>query len=274
MDTWSRMRSWDLVLPPSRPDCWQLATIRRLIEGMDRTLPIAILGSTVEFRDQVCSLGFKSVYVFERNEEFYTIASRMRAFHSNEEVVWGDWMTTLPHLSGGFSVILSDLTSGNVPYELRSDFYFGIARALRPDGLFIDRILTHELPHIEVEQLQRKYREMPVNLLTVNHFSCEMLFCSSLLESGVVDSSAFYDQLNLKLEGATLRRFLELCPLVTPRDMIWWYGRPWCDLSCDYERHLETVDSEEEPSSSPYFRRSRLRVSRPRHWGECDHGES
>lgn len=45
-DTWDRMTTWDLVLPPSRPSGGQLEDIRDTIEHTPRSAPVAVLGST------------------------------------------------------------------------------------------------------------------------------------------------------------------------------------------------------------------------------------
>ena len=264
-DNWARFTSWSLVLPPSRPDQWQLSAISALISLMNRDVPVAVLGSTPEFRDLLAELQFSSVHVFERNRAFYDLTADMRIFDQEEHFVEGDWLDTLHATKFRYGVILSDLTSGNIAYEDRRRFYEGIARVLLPDGLFIDRVLFHPKPHLSIQSLSAKYSELPLNLLTVNHFSCEFLFCSELLAlHNRVDSSLFYELLSNQLSSKRLSAFLKACVLITPRDCVWWYGPDWPELSVHYEACLDIKRRIDEPLGSPYFKRAMLFVSRAR----------
>jgi hypothetical protein len=254
-----------MVLPPSRPDTWQLSAIARLISGLPRDRPVAVLGSTPEFRDLLAELDFANIHLFERNERFHRLVSKERVYQNQEHVVWGDWLQTLHSPPDKYTAILSDLTSGNVDYADRGRFYSGVARALQRDGIYIDRVLSHSVPHERLDRLSVKYDKLPFNLNNINSFSCEFLFCSELLSlRGVVDSTKFYDILKTQLRTERLQKFLESCPLITPLDCVWWYGRPWSDLAYDYEKHLATIECLDEPDNSPYAHRARLLVSRTR----------
>ena len=220
------MRNWDLVLPPSRPSALQLNRIRSRIQEIDRSASVAILGSTPEFRDLLFQCGFHEIYLLERNLDFLAAMSALRAYTNKEHVIEGDWLVTLPKLSGRFAAILSDLTSGNIPYEHRSLFYELIAGALLKGGLFCDKVLTHPIPHIPLPFLIDKYAELPLNLLYANHFSCEVLFCSDLLDiKEIVDSSQFYSILEDNVTHERVRAFIEYAKKITPLGCVWWYGR-------------------------------------------------
>src|SRR5437868_2050771 len=110
-DTWALMEHWDLVLPPSRPSAHQLARIQRQIADIDRSEPVAILGSTPEFRDLLFENGFHDIYILERNLKFLTAMSEMRIYQNTEHMIEGDWLDTLPTFKTKFALILSDLTS-------------------------------------------------------------------------------------------------------------------------------------------------------------------
>lgn len=265
MDDWSKMTHWDLVLPPSRPGAWQLDTIRAHTASIDRDCPVAILGSTPEFRDLLFNEGFRDVFVFERDRRFFKAASAMRACQTREHIVWGDWRTTLAKPQPRFAVVLSDLTSGNIQYEDRGAFYSDVASMLEPGGLFVDRLLAHDRPHLELEALGTKYQRLPLNLATVNDFSCEVMFCSTLLSlQNRVDTTVFYDELRSRFAHPTLVRLTALCQVITPPDAVWWYGRPWSQLASVYETSLQIVGAVDEPGASAYAGRARLLVSRRR----------
>ncbi len=257
-NTWENMMEWAFVTPPSRPAKWQLDSIRVTIGHIDRTKPVGVLGSTPEFRDLLAEMRFAEIHVLERNELFHERLRELRIHNNEETVLWGDWLETLPGIRNKFSLLLSDLTSGNIPYEKRGMFYDFVSRALGPGGLFIDRVLTHPIAHERLDTLDAKYSDEPLNLLTVNNFSCEYLFCSELLERQVLDSTEFYKLLEQRFRNERLRRFLDECKRVTPEDCLWWYGRPWAALEQQYLAPWAEVTYIEEPEASPYVNRARL----------------
>jgi hypothetical protein len=260
------MRNWDLVLPPSRPSSAQLSRIRSSVQKIDRSSPVAILGSTPEFRDLLFQCGFQEIYLLEKNLEFLDAMSAVRVYRNREHVVHGDWLDSLPAMSGKFSVILSDLTSGNVPYSERRLFYDLVADALTAGGLFHDKVLTHPIPHIPLPVLTEKYAHLPLNLLHVNHFSCEALFCSELLYiDETVDSSEFYSILEDQVTHERVRAFIKWAKRITPAGCLWWYGKQWDDLRIDYCKRLFETYSAEDDTDSPYYGRLRF-FEFVKHW--------
>jgi hypothetical protein len=258
-ETWSQIINWRLVLPPSRPDTWQLVVVADHLTAKERNRPVAVLGSTIEFRDLLAEMGFTDVYVLEHNRQFHKLVSADRIYSNSETVIWGNWLETLHQTPIKFSAILSDLTSGNVNYTNRSLFYSGIAKALDSDGIFMDRMLTHSIPHEPLRQLAETYQSLPINLLTINRFSCEFIFCSELLTEGdIVDSDKFYAILRARFDSPRLQRFVDYCHNITPAGCIWWYGKPWKSLAPDFERHLQIIDIVDEPLQSAYAGRAKL----------------
>lgn len=261
-NSWSHFTSWQSVRAPSRPAPWQLNMIRRCLQDVSTSSAIAVLGATIEFRDLLAELHYKHVFVFERNQAFYNDISAYMKQEPSETLVPGNWLDTLPKCSGQYAVILSDLTSGNIAYENRHQFYRGISHALTPEGLFIDRILTKPCPFIPIQKLLQKYRNLEVNSITTNSFNCEVLFCSSLLENdqNLVDSTAFYDYL-LSLNIPRISEFVQACYKITPRDCIWWYSRPWNAERKIYDTYFRRLQMYDEPKTSEYFGRCKLMFS-------------
>ena len=171
-DKWDHMTDWHLVLPPSRPSSWYLNHILASTGGISRSAPVGVLGSTPEFRDLLRECGFTTIYVLDRSITFHRAVSRERVYSNEEHLLVGDWRETLPNLKNTFALILSDLTSGNIPYDYRSEFYKLLAGALSPGGILIDKVLTHPGSHIEIESIVRKYSRLPLNLQQINYFSC------------------------------------------------------------------------------------------------------
>src|ERR671924_512788 len=94
MDTWDSMINWNFVLPPSRPSKWQLDWISSHVKNIDLSSPVAVLGSTPEFRDHLYELGFTSIFVFDKNLSFYQRMSKARIYQNDENFVHGDWLDT------------------------------------------------------------------------------------------------------------------------------------------------------------------------------------
>lgn len=263
INSWAHFDSWQSVTPPSRPDGWQLDIIRRTIKDIPVSGDIAVLGSTIEFRTLLAGLGYRNVFVFERNQSFYEYISAYMQSDYSETFVSGNWLDTLFDYPNRFALILSDLTSGNLNYSSRSRFYQGIAQALLPEGIFIDRILTKPCPFIPLEKLLEKYGSLEVSNATVNLFNCEVLFCSTLLDNdqNIVDSNAFYDRL-LNLSIPRISEFVQACYEITPRDCLWWYSKPWNSEKKVYETYLKILQAYDEPRASAYHKRCQLLISR------------
>ena len=253
MGTWDNIISWDMVLPPSRPSLYHLDCARRALAHVERTDPVAILGSTPEFRDLLVELGFVNISVIDNNPSFYQSMAALRIYNGPETFIEGDWTDVLQKHERHFGAILSDLTSGNIPYDDRSGFYSSLSNSLKDGGLFFDKVLTHRGKHLSIASLSEKYSGLPLNMLYVNHFSCEFFFCSELLDlKSVVDTSFFYQVLSDKLQHPRLQAFLKHVPKVTPPDCLWYYGKRWADLQRDYCPELKRLSVIEEEDGSPY----------------------
>jgi hypothetical protein len=258
-DTWALMEHWDLVLPPSRPSAHQLTRIQHQIADIDRSKPVGVLGSTPEFRDLLFENGFHDIYILERNMTFLAAMSQARIYQNTEHVIEGDWLETLPTLGTTFALILSDLTSGNISYDRRAEFYELVASALLEGGLFSDKVLTHPGPHIPLSALAEKYAALPLNLKYINHFSCEALFCSELLDiDQSVNSTLFYAILDERIHSERVRAFVKRAQRITPPGFLWWYGRKWEELAATYCKSLERVATDDDEPQSPYCGRLKI----------------
>ena len=131
-----------------------------------------------------------------------------------------------------------------------------IGAALENNGLFFDKVLTHPLPHLEVDSLLEKYSNLALNLLHINYFSCEMFFCSELLSlNEEVDSTLFYSIIESRAKNLRIQTFLKKAELITPRGCVWWYGRSWGALKEEYCPTLKCLSVEDDETASPYYGR-------------------
>lgn len=223
---WNFFSMWQCVLPPNRPTEESLKAIGEILESTEPG-PVAVLGSTIEFRDLLARSNQFRPIVLEKWPAFTEQVDHLRLYSNSEELVIGDWLDTLPSFRGTFKIVLSDFTRGNIPYELRDLFYSHIYNSLCPGGLFIDRVLQPG-PHFKpLSALDRYYSARPSNLRTLNDFSSDYLFLSELVgDAGVVDTGSFYQYLRARDADPGLLRLAELCEMVTPSGQTWYYGKP------------------------------------------------
>lgn len=256
-DTWSRITTWAAVLPPSRPDVLDLNRIRSIASELDRSVPVGVLGSTPEFLDLLHELSFNEIVALERNMSHYSAMETLRIYPRSETVVEGDWRDTLNGVEGRFGLLLSDLTSGNLPYDDRKEFYKTIERALQPNGYFVDKNLTNSAPLLSLGEIKDRYDSVPINLLSANYFSCEAIFCSDLqLESETIDTTHIYGQLRDGLRGERYAKLIDAAHLITPEACVWYYGRPWDVLQADYCADLKLIARHNLAVDQPYFERA------------------
>jgi hypothetical protein len=264
-NTWGKIHQWHLVLPPSRPSLYHLGVIKRELDGVNRHLPVAVLGCTPELRDLLFKLGFEKIYLFDKSRSVYSQMNHIRCWSNPEVFVFGNWLKTISKYNDYFGAILSDLTSGNIPYNWQPTFYSSIADALTKEGLFIDKVLTHKGPKRKISDLTVKYSSLPFNLIYLNNFSCEFLFCSELLDiKQMVDSSLFYKILHEDCKDGPLSKFLGESSKITPYGTYWYYGKEWEEISRWYFQHLEQVKVYEEEETSPYYNNLKIILTRKR----------
>jgi hypothetical protein len=262
VNSWSKFSTWQDVTPPSRPAKWQIDVCRNKLKEVSRTKPIAVLGSTIEYRDLLGEMGFHNVFIFDKNKAFYDYITPFASHKLCEKMIEGDWLHSIYRYKNYFSIILSDLTSGNIPYRFREKYYKIISSALTNNGNFIDRVLTKPFSFLPLDSLVKKYKTLSVNNKNTNSFNCEILFCSELLNNpkNIVDTSAFYDKLS-SFNIPRISEFIESCYKITPRDCIWWYSKDWKIEKKLYEYYFNIKYIYEEPKESEYFNRAKLFIS-------------
>jgi len=261
MSDWKNMDQWEMVLPPSRPTVEELDRIEKYIDSYDRSEPIAILGSTPEFRDLLYRLGFQKRFIFDKSIDFYQRMSKLLPLHTTdgEQLIIGEWLITLPNYTNFFKVILSDLTMGNVSYKNRHTFYKSIADALVPEGTFIDKVLAFDFQVPTIDELFHKYERLPINLRTINDFSSEVLFCSELVSKRQqVNSTELYRFIESGNYTNKIKYFSKAARMITPEGFTWDYGRPWSELSDVYASFFsEQTNYPNDDQESAYFKRTK-----------------
>lgn len=255
---WDRFDSWYRFLPPSRPSAEHIEVFRAcLLSAIERTgnREICILGSTPELRDLAARLGRVKVVVIDHSDAFHKGVDWLRTVPTDdEELIIDDWSQALGRMPHRFSAVLSDLTLGNIRYEDRGRFFSSIARSLMTNGLFVDRVLTNELPQIPIRRLADHYSDIPGNLSVLNRFFNESLFCSSLLDGrDVIDIDQFISDMRAMDGNTGFKWCVDNLQRAIPAGSKWYYGRPWSRVKQDFESYFRIVGSTSEPMPSSEF---------------------
>ena len=261
MSDWKNMDQWYTVLPPSRPTLEELNRIELYLDNIERNEPIAILGSTPEFRELIFRLGFEKRFIIDKSKDFYQRMGKLipNSVQSNEFFLNGEWTNILGEYNEYFKVILSDLTMGNIPYNEREAFYSNLSKSLSKGGLFIDKVLAFDFTIPSLYDLFDKYEKMPINLRTINDFSSEVLFCSELVKKkNIVDSTEFYQIIREGNYSEKIKFFADAAHMITPEGFTWGYGVEWKVLEPEYKKFYESqIVYLEEDVNSPYYHRTK-----------------
>jgi SAM-dependent methyltransferase len=246
-EKWSQTDKWNYFLPPSRPSQEHLNFYRTCILSSSAPRRVAILGSTPELRDLCVEVGNTDVDVIEINKIFHEQLDKLRVYpESCERTHIGDWLDVLPDLNSAFDVILSDLTLGNIDYSDRSEYFSGIHHALRPGGIFVDKVLTFgRQPLRTLDSLEQKYSAAPFNIATVSDFANDFYFTSEAICGEIIDVATIRAMLKSRYAATSnhasqrLLKFVQATGELLPDVGTWAYGRDW-----DLKDHTAALDLE------------------------------
>lgn len=263
---WGSHGSWFLVRPPSRPATWQIRIVREWLRSLPTCGDVAILGSTPEFQDVVSEFPGLRAVVIDRNRAFFDHVRhhRWRRDRSDRmpEVLIGDWTEVLEQNPSRFLAVLSDLTSGNIPYVERARHYSAVSASLVDGGIFVDRVLTLEGRIRSRSEVYEAFEHRPVNIDSINDLNCKLLFTSDIREDEELRIDELLRRASAEWSSDVGRAFLASLSLVTPPVGRWWYGRSWARLEQQHGAELALVQDYPEPPGSAYEGHARLIVKR------------
>ena len=136
----NKVNDWANYLPPARPSRSEVAIVDRYVDRLRRTrksLRVAILGSTVEFRS-LCHRRGADVTVIEFSREHYRILSRQPMKHRGQETLREeDWRKMKTDRK--YDLILGDLVLNVVARRDIAHVLRNIGRSLVRDGVCLLR---------------------------------------------------------------------------------------------------------------------------------------
>lgn len=248
---WNHFTAWHLMLPPARPSRRHLRVVQSNLlqfQQEPQKMSACILGSTPELRDLAAEMGCANVTVIDHNRHYHESVEWLRTTPGPETILFNDWITALSSTPAKYDAILSDFTLGNIEYSRRKAFLRSIQSALAPNGVFIDRVLTNEIPLIPLDELRIKFQRRPGNLRSLNSFFCETLFCSSLLEHRtIVAVDEFINEMQ-KIRG--FHGFdwcVDNLSMLVPAGAVWYYGTDWAAVRSEFSAFFESLNEVLEP---------------------------
>ena len=137
---------WTNMVWPSRPSISDLSIVKKYADKLrrkyNRRLKILILGSTPEYRDFAFEENMQATVIDKNPSYHHTINREIR--HKTlvdtpnyETIVFDSWENL--SFEKEFDLIVGDLVIGNVMREKLPDFLSRVAKALKDDGLFIQK---------------------------------------------------------------------------------------------------------------------------------------
>jgi hypothetical protein len=222
-------RFWSVAEPPNRPGSDVLKILSTTLDPLDRRSPVAVLGSTVEYRRLLNQMGFEHVDVLERSEAFYRWSSTFVPEAQREQLVLRDWRHLPDSTMNRYVAVLSDLTIGNLPYDEQPGLYEIVRRMLSVGGIFADRMVSFERPGQSLQLLDDSYGRTPLTGETMNRFNADYLFSSELVTTyQIVDTTKFLAILAERFaQNNHLLAFQRAVQDLTPSGHLWYYGRLW-----------------------------------------------
>jgi len=269
---WDAQTSWPYTLPPGRPSLFHIqqfyqSIVSRFPPSTRAGLHAAVLGSTPELRSLLFELGIEHITVIDHSALFYQRMSALPVTRSpSERFVNSDWVDALQRRPGHFDVIVSDLTSGNLPFNRRSVFYAAVARSLRNDGIFVDKLLTYPVRRLQIAALEHRFCHAPENLQSLSDF-CNIAFF--LVEYWPNHCIVCPDTIrsHLRERFASLPRllwFVDHSRMLVPPKGRWFYGLRWSKERRLLSASLKIRQVTPEERCSPFFRYLKILVSSAR----------
>jgi hypothetical protein len=257
MISWDSWNTWKFVSPPSRPSRAQIRAADRVIQCCSKDRPVCVLGSTVEYRSLLARRGFRNVYVIDKSDSFKAWSDQFLPADlvRDEKYIQKDWGSALGEFLGAFSLIFSDLTIGNIPFDRQVSTLEAVARSLDSDGLFLDKLLHLSGRRHSIDNLVERFSDSPISIDSANEFGCRAVFTSALIEEcGIVDTALIYSELRRRISDTNTMSILALSvEYVTPEGCVWYYGRQAKSLFAAYQKLFSMQRVYAEPRTSPYF---------------------
>jgi hypothetical protein len=224
---WSRFKNWHCVLPPNRPTVQNLNLVKSVVAS-ETDPKVLVLGSTVEYRAMLSSLG-SNVTIVDKHREFYDYTQEFVVSNERESMIEADWLDFLDGSQVKFDIILSHFTRGNVPFEYQADFHKLLAASTNPSGIIVDRLLHYRSGLSTPEEIRARFKVNHATIWEANDLNCYGIFRNPMIaEIGSIDASQFYEFLDSM--GGQIKSLANIArEFVTPTDAVWDYDGTYWD---------------------------------------------
>ena len=170
------LKRWQKITSPTRPTLKEIKTYEKfgLSNLKKKEADVLILGATPEIRDMLAKYKNAQVCLIDINlEAILAMTFLMKNKKAKENEVWmrANWLKA-PLPKNYFDLIYGDFVICNVPFRSQDKFLKNISRWLKPNGLFISKILGFkpEYQDLSLKEFCDMFKNKPINLKTTNLF--------------------------------------------------------------------------------------------------------
>ncbi len=204
----TKVYDWKHYVIPARPSPSELKIYEEAIRKLKKrkkTLRVAILGSTVEFRS-LCHKHRLDVTIIEFSQKHYEILSRQPIRHKgNETFVEEDWRTMSRHTP--FDLVLGDLVLNVVPKKDIGKILKNVQKNLAPSGMCILRTWVRANDkRLLIERVIAQYRKSFARLPFYTAAIMPLYMCFYDFKRDCADYPSMISGLKTQLENKTISR--------------------------------------------------------------------
>ena len=155
-------KKWDLFLPPARPSSHEIDLLKKellSLQSEHSDLAVAILGSTIEYRDLCQQLGINYACIEYSKENFLGLRESLPHKDTEDNLIVSDWLD-MSGFDKTFDVFLGDLATTVTPVKDHKQMFSQIAGHCNSNAiLFLKTPLRENNNQMSHEEIFKLYRE-------------------------------------------------------------------------------------------------------------------
>lgn len=248
-EPWKKIaQTWKNFSDNSRPSKQNIKDFERFIlPVLQKDHPkVLVMGSTPELRDMLARHSNVAVTTLDANQEMTKAMTELMTEKTDrEEWVKGDWLD-MPFEDNTFDAVVADYIKGNIPFKKQSLLYKQIARVLKPDGIFVERMFSR-FPHsktLNVEDVIEKYSKLDPTYRTAEELWGYLMYMTH--DDIICPSDRPFEILKKYEDVPNMKEYTTLIHNLVGPGKVWEYGRPWEEDKKPVTEHFEIVDKAED----------------------------
>lgn len=196
-----------------------------------RKIKALVLGATPELRDMLARIK-ADVSLIDLSKYMIREMTKLRKIRSKEHKFTGDWIKT-PFPDGYFDVVVGDLAQGNIAKDKKQAFLKEIARVLKKNGYFIQRIF-HIPPNLrcrDPDDILDEYSGYPYTKKLPMEMFMDLLYNTYNKRTNITDTAIMKKWINKYMykEGKFNHPYKKINKLLERAYIMWQpFEKRWC----------------------------------------------